>query len=134
MERLVAMPMKISAAAEQLGMSADTLRYYEKLGLISIGRNPAGVRVFSEQDLSRLRFIQRAQQMNFKLAEIKDLLAMRQNPQGAKAAIRQATAGQLAKTNRRIEQLTTLRNELQLLLNLCQKSADGCPIMEELDA
>ncbi|MEK7758413.1 MAG: MerR family transcriptional regulator, partial [Pseudomonadota bacterium] len=56
-----------------LGLSADTLRYYEKIGLLQrISRNTAGVRYYSEQDISRLRFIQRAQKMNFSLAEIAD--------------------------------------------------------------
>jgi len=52
---------KISDVAEQTGLSVDTLRYYEKTGLLKkVSRAPSGVRLYNNQDLSRLRFIQRA--------------------------------------------------------------------------
>lgn len=125
---------KISDAAELTGISVDTLRYYEKIGLLcNIFRTESGIRLYSDKDISRINFIKRAQRMNFSLDEIKDLLAMRTDPQRACMEVRQLTAGKLRDIEARLEELTTLRNELQLLLNLCQASADGCPIIEEFD-
>ena len=126
--------MKIGQVAKQLSMIVDTLRYYEKFGLLpNLGRDSSGIRFFTEKDLSRLRFIQRAQQMKFKLAEIKELLIMRENPQSAKETIRMTTAKKLQQVDTRIQELSILRAELQLLVNLCTGSKDGCPILEDME-
>jgi len=125
---------RISEVTQQLGLSADTLRYYEKIKLLpKISRNVSGIREYDDKDISRLKFIQRAQKMNFSLAEIGDLLKMRENPQKVKNEVRQLTADKLLEVESHLESLTTLRNELQLLMNLCQGSEDGCPIIEGLE-
>ncbi|HHH44224.1 MAG TPA: heavy metal-responsive transcriptional regulator [Gammaproteobacteria bacterium] len=115
-------------------MSADTLRYYEKIGLIpKVQRSGGGVRLYSEADLSRLRFIRRAQTMNFSLAEIGDLLNMREDPQHARDEVRELTRGKLAAVEQQLTELDTLRRELQLLVNLCTGSEEGCPIIDGID-
>jgi len=125
---------KISDIAALTGLSADTLRYYEKINLLPpVARTAGGVRQYSNKDLSRLRFIQRAQKMNFSLAEINQLLKMREDPQHARDEIRSLTAQKLDEVESHLEELTTLRNELQLLLNLCRGSVDGCPIIEVIN-
>jgi len=126
---------KIGEVTKQTGLSADTLRYYEKFGLIpNISRNESGIRLFNDKDISRLKFIQRAQKMDFSLAEICDLLKMRENPQKAKNSVRQLTADKLKDLENRVDELTLLRNELQLLLSLCSGGEDGCPIIEGIDS
>lgn len=125
---------RIGDITASTGLSADTLRYYEKIKLLPpIARSTGGVRQYSDRDLSRLRFIQRAQKMQFSLAEIGKLLKMREDPQHARDEIRSLTALKLNEVESHLEELTTLRNELQLLLNLCRGSADGCPIIEEIN-
>ncbi len=125
---------KIGDIAALTGLSVDTLRYYEKIDLLkNIYRNASGVRLYSDRDISQLNFIKRAQRMNFSLDEIRDLLEMRTDPQRACTEVRQLTAGKLQDIEASIEELTTLRNELKLLLNLCRASEDGCPIIEEFD-
>ena len=125
---------RISEVTQRLGLSADTLRYYEKIKLLpKISRNASGIREYGDKDISRLKFIQRAQKMNFSLAEIGDLLKMRENPQKVKNEVRQLTADKLLEVESHLESLTTLRNELQLLMNLCQGSEDGCPIIEGME-
>jgi len=125
---------KIGEVTSQTGMTADTLRYYEKYGLISdISRNSSGVRQYTDKDISKLKFIKRAQCMNFSLNEIKDLLSMREDPQHAKEQVRQLTADKLNHIETQLTELSTLRNELQLLINLCRGSKDGCPIIEGID-
>lgn len=125
---------RIGDIAHLLEMSADTLRYYEKLGLLPrVGRNDAGLREYGERDVSRLRFIQRAQKMGFSLAEIAHLLAMRENPQQARDEVRILTAVKLDEVEARLKELTLLRDELRLLLNLCRGAKDGCPIIEKIN-
>ncbi len=124
----------IGAIARKLGLTADTLRYYEKIGLLPrVARTTAGIRRYSDQDISHLRFIQRAQKMNFSLAEIGELLKMRHDPQHARDEVRQLTANKLSEVESRLTEIQTLHNELQLLLNLCREAGDGCPIIEDLD-
>jgi len=126
---------KIGDMTKQLGLTADTLRYYEKIGLLpNISRNVSGIRQYDDKDISRIKFIKRAQRMNFSLDEIKNLLQMREDPQHAKDNIRAMTAEKLADIEAHLSDLTTLKNELTLLLNLCRGSKNGCPIIEDLDA
>ena len=126
--------LRICDIARTLDLSVDTLRYYEKIGLLPrVGRNESGIRAYSERDVSRLRFIQRAQKMGFSLAEISMLLTMRENPQRAREHVRTLTAAKLEEVDARLKELTLLRNELQLLLNLCRGAKDGCPIIENMD-
>lgn len=125
---------KISEVTKQTNISADTLRYYEKIGVMpKISRSASGVRLFDKQDISRLKFIKRAQRMNFSLDEIKLLLSMREDPQHARNEIRQLTADKLKAVESQLTELKTLHNELQLLLNLCKGTPDGCPIIESID-
>ena len=125
---------RIGQVTEMLGLSPDTLRYYEKLGLLpAVARTSSGLRVYNDRDISRLRFIQRTQKMNFSLAEIGTLLKMRENPQKVRNNVRRLTANKLIEVENRLKDLETLRKELQLLLNLCQDSVDGCPIIDGLD-
>ena len=125
---------RIGDVTKKIGLSADTLRYYEKIKLLpKIARNDSGVREYDDKDISRLKFIQRAQKMNFSLSEISDLLKMRENPQKVRNEVRLLTADKLSEVDEHLQSLTTLRNELQLLLNLCKGSEQGCPIIEGLD-
>lgn len=125
---------RISEIGQLLGLSADTLRYYEKIGLLkNVARSSGGARVYSSRDLSRLRFIRRAQSMNFSLAEIGNLLEMREDPQHARDDIRLITRNKLVEVEAQLKELKTLRNELKLLVDLCRGDADGCPIIEGID-
>lgn len=125
---------RISDVSKETGLSVDTLRYYEKAGLLkNIHRAPSGVRLYNDADLSRLRFIQRAKTMNFTLDEISKLLQMRENPARVKKNVRQLTQNKLNEVEQHLKTLNTLRNELTLLVNLCTGSADGCPIIEDID-
>ena len=125
---------QIGDISKKLGLSADTLRYYEKLGLLpNVGRAASGVRLYNDKDISRLQFVRRAQKMNFSLAEIGDLLSMREDPQHAREDVRALTGRKLSEVKAHVEELTILRNELELLLNLCAGNKAGCPIIEGID-
>lgn len=125
---------QIGGVSEKSGFSKDTLRYYEKIGLLPrVARNTSGRRIYETGDLSRLRFIKRAQRMKFSLAEIGQLLEMRENPQNVRVEIRALMQGKLTEVEEHINELTTLRNEMQLLVNLCVNAEDGCPIIEDIE-
>jgi MerR family transcriptional regulator, copper efflux regulator len=125
---------QIGEVTRRLSISADTLRYYEKIHLLpSVARNASGLRIYSDKDLSRIKFIKRAQRMSFSLEEIAQLLTFREAPQQAKPEIRQLAGEKLAVIESHLYELQTLRNELQLLVNLCAGSEGGCPIIEGLE-
>ena len=125
---------RIGEAAKTLDLSVDTLRYYEKRGLLpSVARNAARARIYNDKDISRLKFIRRAQRMNFSLNEIGQLLKMREDPQHARDEVRELTYQKLQEVEQELNDLTALRNELQLLTNLCQATEEGCPILEGID-
>lgn len=125
---------RIGDITQKTGLSADTLRYYEKIGLLpKVGRNAAGMRLYGDQDFSRLKFIQRAQRMDFTLAEIGELVKMRDAPQKARKRVRELTAHKLAEVEQRLVELKTLRNELALLMNICSADEKTCGIIKEIN-
>lgn len=129
------MDQLIGKTAEVLGLSPDTLRYYEKIGLVPrVGKNRSGRRTYSEKDMARLKFVQRAQSIGFSLAEIGQLLKLRENPLKSSKAIRAMAQRKCADMQKQIRTLKTMEAELTLLLNLCSGNSDNCPILERLDS
>lgn len=127
--------LSIGAAGRELGLAADTLRYYDRIGLLRPTlRGTAGQRLYTPEDLSRLRFIRRAQTMNYRLSEIAELLRLRDAPRADRAAIRRTTAIKLAEIEQRLQTLTVLRNELSLLLKICDGSQEHCPIIDAMSS
>lgn len=125
---------RIGSVTQKLGISADTLRYYERIGLLPrVGRNRSGIRFYNDRDISRLRFILRAQQMDFTLAEIAQLLRMRDAPHKARKPVRKLTGRKLAEIETRLAELKTLRSELVLLIGLCSADGRRCGIIREID-
>jgi len=126
--------LRIGEVVAELGVSADTLRYYEKIKLMpKVQRNGAGVRFYNDKNLSRIKFIKRAQHMGFSLEEIGQLLTFREGPQQAKPEVRQMAIEKLVDIESHLQELQALRDELRLLVNLCVGNQDGCPIIEGLE-
>lgn len=125
---------KIGQVVAELGISADTLRYYEKIGLlVNIQRTQAGIRLYSDGDLSRLKFIKRAQKIGFSLEAIGQLLEFRQAPEQAKPQVRTMAEQKLSEIEAHLVELTRLRDELQGMVEACNQSAGACPILQKLD-
>lgn len=123
----------IGQTSAATGLSADTLRYYERIGLLGpVRRDAADRRRYCSSDIERLAFIRRAKQMNFSLAEVATLLRLRDEPQHARPQVQPLAVAKLGEITGRIEQLSLLRDELTLLLNLCSHSKAGCPILDSL--
>ena len=126
--------IRIGEVVAALGLSADTLRYYEKIILLPrVSRNDGGLRLYSDQDIAQLKFIKRAQKMGFSLEEIGQLLTFRGSPQQAKPQVRQLAREKLEVIEQHVEELAILRDELKSLVNQCGASDSGCPILDELD-
>jgi len=125
---------KIGEISELTELTPDTLRYYERIGLLtSVPRTSGGARRYSEENLACLRFIQRAQKMNFSLAEIGQLVRMREAPAEACQDVHGIAQIKLQEIKSHISELVLLQNELQSLAKHCTDSnVDGCAILDGL--
>lgn len=123
----------IGTLARRAGVSIDTVRYYERGGLLSPrSRLASGYRRYSEVELARLRFIRRAQALGFSLKEVKDLLAI--SGQRDVARIKRRAQEKLTDVERRIAELERVRDGLATLVEACPghgRAAD-CPILKAL--
>ncbi len=125
---------QIGEISRQLNISVDTLRYYEKIGLLPpVYRKPSGIRVYGRKDISRIKFIKRSQSMGFSLDEIKKLLRFREAPQNAKPEVRQLAGTKLQEIERHLDDLKILQAEFRLLINLCTDDDENCPILDAMD-
>lgn len=123
----------IGQVTGQTGLSADTLRYYERIGLLNrIRRSNGGQRQYSDGDIARLGFIRRAQSMNFSLEEIAQLLLLREAPGDVRGEVRGMTEQKLRDIDERIRELSRLREELRELVEACRASTGGCPIISHM--
>lgn len=127
--------MNIGRLAQLTGVPIDTVRYYEKQHLLPPpARSPGGYRHYEPDDVLRLNFIRRAKALGFTLEEIRDLLALGSAHDGDMAAIRDAAAGKLADVERRLAELTRVRDGLRRLVEACpgHGGLDACPILAAL--
>lgn len=126
--------LAIGAASEATGLSLDTLRYYERIGLLPhVARNTGGQRRYSAKDIGRLHFIRRAQDMDFSLGEIRQLLSLRDLDADVRADVRALTETKLAAIEARIANLSGLHDELAELVRACRESERDCPIIGRMD-
>jgi len=124
------------ALARQGGVNIETVRYYERRGLLpEPPRSQSGYRLFSKDDVRRVRFIKRAQELGFSLKEIQELLALRVEPQSTRAGVRQRAEVKIADIDEKIRQLRAMKKSLQRLTASCSGSGPvcGCPILESFE-
>lgn len=126
---------KIGEVSERTGLTPDTLRYYERIGLLTnVPRTSGGARRYSEENLICLQFIQRAQKMNFSLAEIGKLVEMRAAPAQACQDAKNIAQIKLQEIETHIAELLLLQSELQSLVKQCaDTNSEGCAILEGLE-
>src|SRR5262245_22960400 len=105
--------MKIGEVAKRSGVRIDTLRYYERRGLIDEPeRLHSGYREYGEDVPQVIRFIKRAQELGFTLTEVQDLLALRDGAGGDRAAARGVAEAKLVEIDRKIRALQAMRGAL----------------------
>lgn len=123
----------IGQVAEQLGVSSHTLRYYEKIGLLSpINKDAAGRRQFSKADIEQVKFIRRAQRMQFSLDEIRQLLNLEKLPAVPKQEAQALVQAKLNDIEESLQELKKLQSDLATMLQLCKTSSSDqeCPIID----
>ena len=123
----------IGALAKQAGVRIDTVRYYERNGLLAPkSRLASGYRRYGEFELARLRFIRRAQALGFSLKEVRELLALSSRRDVAR--VKRVAQQKLADVKGRIAALERVRSGLATLIAACPghgRAAD-CPILNAL--
>ena len=125
---------RIGEVVASQGISADTLRYYEKIELMPrVKRSAGGARLYSDTDISRLSFIRHAKKMGFSLDEITLLLRFRENPRKARPRVRKLAREKLAEIENSLAALSALRDELRHLSDLCAAGSSACPILTKID-
>ncbi|HLV16542.1 MAG TPA: Cu(I)-responsive transcriptional regulator [Pseudomonas sp.] len=128
--------MNIGQAAKQSGLSAKMIRYYESIGLLRpAGRSASGYRTYGPDDLHRLGFIRRARDLGFSLEEVGRLLDLWQDRQRASADVKALASAHVQELNRKIAELSELRDTLQTLVDHCHgDNRPDCPILSELES
>ena len=124
----------IGGLAKAAGVGVETVRYYQRRGLLPEPARPPGeVRRYGDADLKRLRFIRSAQAAGFTLAEIKELLDLDASDDRARA--RELAQGRVAAIDAKIAELREARDALAALATACASKRRGpCPILTAFDS
>jgi MerR family mercuric resistance operon transcriptional regulator len=128
--------LTISRLAQLGGVNLETIRYYEREGLIPRPpRTRSGYRIFPIDTARRLRFIKRAQQLGFSLTEIRELLTLRVKPGTKRDQIRARAEAKISDIEDKIQTLTAMKRALAQLTTQCSGCGPitECPILESLD-
>ena len=126
--------MNIGQAAKASGVSAKMIRHYEESGLVpKAGRTAAGYRVYDENDIHVLRFVRRARDLGFSLAEVKVLLGLWGNRRRASADVKRLAQKHVDDLDRKIAGMQAMRRTLVDLSRHCHgDQRPGCPILDDL--
>ncbi len=126
--------MNIGQAARESGLSAKMIRYYESIGLLAPAvRSDSGYRLYQAADLHTLGFIKRSRDLGFSLEEVARLLTLWQDRKRASADVKQLARRHIDELDRRIGELSSLRNTLEHLVEYCHgDDRPDCPILQEL--
>jgi MerR family copper efflux transcriptional regulator len=128
--------MTIGDAARRAGCGVETIRFYERRGLIAQPPRPAasGFRRYPEETVTRIRFIRQAQELGFSLREIGELLAISADPAADAADVRERATVKLRQVDDKISQLLRIRRALETLIAACpgQGGLGRCTIMAAL--
>ncbi|NUE67339.1 MerR family DNA-binding protein [Snodgrassella sp. ESL0253] len=126
--------MNISTAEKLSGLSSKTIRDYEAAGLVRPLRQRNGYRSYSEADIATLCFIKHAREVDFSLAQIAELLALRNNPQRASADVKVLVGEHIQRLNQKITDLSSMKDTLENWYNCCGGNASPhCAIIDGLN-
>ncbi|MCK9189758.1 heavy metal-responsive transcriptional regulator [Acidithiobacillus sp.] len=128
-------PVTIGRLAREAGLAAETLRYYERIGLIRpVQRTQSNYRLYDGEAEARLRFIRRAQNLGFSLAEVKELLDISSSVENDMGEVKALTEQKLAEIDFKIADLQRMRTALAQQAERCpgHGSVANCPILASL--
>jgi DNA-binding transcriptional MerR regulator len=126
--------MKIGALAKAVGANIETIRYYERIGLLpAAGRTAANYRDYGAAHRERLAFVRHARELGFSIADIRSLLDLSDQPERDCVEADQIASQHLAQVEIKIAQLSALRDELARMIHACRGgSAAECRVIEVL--
>jgi MerR family mercuric resistance operon transcriptional regulator len=125
-------PMTIGRLAKAAGVNVETVRYYQRRGLIGEPRKPpGGQRRYSQQVLREIAFIRRAQQLGFTLEEIGSLMKIARS--GTCREARLIAEKRYAVVASRVAELERMRRELAGLIAACRRKGTSCPLIDALE-
>lgn len=127
--------MRIGEIAALAGVNVQTIRYYERRGILAEpARTASGYRQYPADTVPLIRFIKRAQELGFTLLEIEDLIELRQNPRGGCGEVRRRAEEKQASVKQKIRDLRALDRVLAGLIERCEATGTAlcCPILETL--
>ena len=127
--------MNIGRLAELAEVNIDTIRYYEKQGLLPpAARTSSGYRQYTQADLERLRFILRSKDLGFSLTEIGDLLSLTKDRDSDMRGVKQKAEQRLEQVEQKIAELRRVRSGLKKLIDACPGKGEmhSCPIVAAL--
>jgi MerR family mercuric resistance operon transcriptional regulator len=126
--------MTASALAKNAGIGVESIRFYEKKGLLPRPvRTSSGYRQYSNEDARRIRFIKRAQALGFTLNEVKELLTLRVSHRAKCADVKKRTDAKLAEVEAKMKDLRKITRSLKRLSNACacqDAPTSECPILD----
>lgn len=128
--------LTIGKVASESGVGVETVRFYEREGLLNQpARKPSGYRQYEPEAIARLRFIKRAQRLGFTLREIKELLALKLDPDATRKQVKERAVAKIADIEQRIDELKRMKKALAPLILACdgKGALDGCPILDAIE-
>ncbi len=129
-------PLRIGRVAKLTGVTVETVRFYEREGLLEQPpRRPSGYREYPEEVVRQIRFIKRAQQLGFTLKGIAELLALKHDPSRSACEVKQGAERLIAEITGRISTLNRMRDALSELTRACagEGTTSECSILDALD-
>jgi len=127
--------MKIGELAQRAGVGIDTVRYYEKQGLLPMpARQASGYRRYAQSDIARLQFVRRAKALGFTLIEIREVLALSGRREDDMGGLKAAANKKLVDVEAKLAELTRIRDGLRTLVASCpgHGALEQCPILNAL--
>ncbi len=126
--------LQIGELARRTGCNIDTIRYYEKIGVLgSPVRTEGGFRVYRTDDVRRLSFIRRARELGFPLEEVRAMLPLSDERAQPCVEVQQIAVGHLADVRSKIADLRAMEAALEILIEKCDQGLSGpCPLVEAL--
>ncbi len=131
------MALKIGEVAQRGAVNQQTIRYYEREGLLpEPPRRESGYRMFPDSTVGRVRFIKRAQELGFTLSEIRELLSLRVDRERSSGAVKALAEAKIRDIEGKIRALQAMKRALTHLSGKCsgRGPASECPILEGLDS
>ena len=128
--------LRIGQLAKEASVNVETIRFYERKGLIpEPPRRESGYRQYTKNEVARIKFIKRAQELGFTLKEIAELLALRVDPQTTCAEVKEQAEMKIVQIEEKLRSLEKMKAALVKLAAECDGTgpSSACPILEYLE-